>query len=73
MVFTLKIYFDMEKVINDFKDLDFDCNLFEYVSQIAKICDLDIYESTDLYYIINMWDKKKYYSQDSYHLLRKKL
>lgn len=51
------------------RDLDFTGNLFEYVSQIATICNLDIQEQTDLYYIINMWDKKKFYEQEQYKTL----
>ena len=49
-----------------FKDINFNCNLFEYVSQIADIANFDIQEQTDLYYIINMWDKKRYYQQETF-------
>lgn len=51
---------------NPFKQINFNCNLVDYLCQVAEISGMDIHEQSTLYYIMNMWDKKKFYESSEF-------
>lgn len=56
----------MDNEKNPFRNLNFNCNLFEYLHQVGEISGMDIHEVTTFYYIMNMWDKKKFYESTEF-------
>jgi hypothetical protein len=54
------------------EDLEFDKGLFRFVKSLQEIAGMDDEEAATFYYIIDMWDKKRYRPNEQYKLANKK-